>query len=135
MNLDFALEAFAHCCTEPELREYLQNLPESGKEMLKTHGHIALSRAMEFNKDSAGVVRALLEQPEIQVNLPHSGVDGNTVLHLAVLLQDKEAVRMLLTRKDLDPNVGNRRGETPLHVAVKKGITWIFWSSFSLIHE
>ncbi|KAG0560473.1 hypothetical protein KC19_10G182600 [Ceratodon purpureus] len=117
-----ALEAFAHCCTETQVRAYLGALSESGRERLKTHGHLALSRAMEFNKDSAGVIRALLEQPEIQVNLPHVGQDGNTVLHFAVLLRDAEAVRMLLARDDIDTNVGNRRGgRTPLHIAVEEG--------------
>ncbi|KAG0604522.1 hypothetical protein M758_10G177800 [Ceratodon purpureus] len=117
-----ALEAFAHCCTETQVRAYLGALSESGRERLKTHGHLALSRAMEFNKDSAGVIRALLEQPEIQVNLPHIGQDENTVLHFAVLLRDAEAVRMLLARDDLDTNVGNQRGgRTPLHIAVEEG--------------
>ncbi|KAG0566426.1 hypothetical protein KC19_7G062900 [Ceratodon purpureus] len=109
------LEAFVHSCTESQVREFLQNLTGRNKSRIRTHGHVALLHAIESNED-AGVLRALIEEPEIQINLR---TEGNTLLHTAVLSRNKDAVIALLKRNDLDPNLKNRRQDTPLHLAAK----------------
>lgn len=43
---------------------------------------------------------------------------GNTALHAAVLLRDKDFVIYLL-EKGANANMKNRRGQTPLHLAVE----------------
>ena len=49
--------------------------------------------------------------------------DGNTLLHTAVLCGDYNLLRHLLTLKNINPNVPNNRGSTPLIVAASCDLT------------
>ena len=46
---------------------------------------------------------------------------GNTVLHLAVQMENSNCVKTLLASASCDPNVVNSKGDTPLHIACWQG--------------
>jgi serine/threonine protein kinase len=52
----------------------------------------------------------------------HYGVDGHTVLHLAVLHPDGEMAKLLMLNK-ADPNAKDNFGYTPLHISILRSIT------------
>lgn len=58
----------------------------------------------------------------------HTDRYGNTILHYAVVNEDVEFINYLLDHVKNDKkllNKGNKKGDTPLHVAVRKGMTEI----------
>ncbi len=60
----------------------------------------------------------LLSDPRINVHFQLE--NGNTLLHLAVLVNAQEMIQPLLS-KQVDLSVQNRDGKTPLHIAVALG--------------
>ena len=47
--------------------------------------------------------------------------DGNTPLHVAVIIKNKTKIKELFQRKNLNLNIRNNDGETPLDIALKAG--------------
>ncbi|RYP69278.1 hypothetical protein DL770_008288 [Monosporascus sp. CRB-9-2] len=47
--------------------------------------------------------------------------DGNTLLHIAAANGDAAILKLLLTNGEVDPNLKNKSGETPLHRAAQGG--------------
>lgn len=92
---------FAHCDV---------NAMSGPNEDQNTALHCAVQRG------SVLVVRALLECPDIDVNVQRP--DGKAPLHLAT---SAAMVNALLERHDIDVNVKDILGETPLHKIVRCG--------------
>ena len=100
--------------------------PAAVKEALKTctdinafgpHGKTALHLACQ-NGDAPIAVQLLHATPSPHVNMKSH--DGFTALHLAVLADDKNIVKMLID-SEADPIVPNSNGETPMVLASKIG--------------
>lgn len=66
-----------------------------------------------------GVVQALLEHPDVQVNQPSSS--GLTPLAYAAMNGHKEVVRVLLGHPGIDVNSCDRENDTPLCLAASAG--------------
>ncbi|KAG0603191.1 hypothetical protein M758_10G073400 [Ceratodon purpureus] len=118
-----AICSIAHVASEDEIRGRLQRLPSKVRRRLSREvGVISCHRAIVKNPD-VGVVRAFLEQREIQENVnqhvPDKSSGTTTLLHAAVLRQDGgEAVKMLLELPEVDVNViAYKDGYTALHLA------------------
>jgi len=52
---------------------------------------------------------------------PISSGGGNTLIHLAAISPDSGPLEYLLSIKGTDPNIKNKEGETPLHMAAEYG--------------
>ena len=66
------------------------------------------------------MVKALLAQPDLDLNKASVG-DGLTALSLAVVSGDVEVVRILLERDDVNVNLADRYGRSPLWHAMESG--------------
>ena len=77
-----------------------------------------LMNAVMEKKNST--VRLLLEQPALDLNLADNK-EGDTALHLAVIIDNVEGVRLLLADPRLDPNQKNNGGDTPVMWAMVLG--------------
>ena len=77
----------------------------------KDRGCTPLMNAVLHKKNST--VRLLLEQPALDLNLGDDN-EGDTALHLAVIVDNVEGVRLLLADPRLDPNQKNNGGDTPV---------------------
>lgn len=64
--------------------------------------------------------KVLLAMPNVAEYLSCTDNSGNTPLHIAVESNYEDAVNLLLT-KNVDCNVANCLGRTPLHLAAAKG--------------
>jgi ankyrin repeat protein len=63
------------------------------------------------------MVKYLIENKHYD-NINDVSFDGkDTALHLAVSIENLELVDLLLEQKDIDINITNKHGETPLYVA------------------
>ena len=67
----------------------------------------------------ADIVKVLLEQPNVDVNLAQTG--GATPLYLATTLGHVEIVRLLLGARGINVNLATSEGATPLMIAAQKG--------------
>ena len=74
-------------------------------------GRTPLMRAVRYKKNSTA--RLLLEQPALDLNLGDDN-EGDTALHLAVIVDNVEGVRLLLADPRLDPNQKNNDGHAPV---------------------
>ena len=74
-------------------------------------GRTPLMRAVRYKKNSTA--RLLLEQPALDLNLGDDN-EGDTALHLAVIVDNVEGVRLLLADPRLDPNQKNNFGRAPV---------------------
>ena len=61
-----------------------------------------------------------MEQPALDLNLADNK-EGDTALHLAVIIDNVEGVRLLLADPRLDPNLKNNGGDTPVMWAMSDG--------------
>lgn len=59
--------------------------------------------------------------PFVDVNSPAPGFTGYTLLHFAILMQNTEAVRLILTVKNVDTGIGDVNGRTALALAARMG--------------
>jgi ankyrin repeat protein len=67
--------------------------------------------------ENVELVKYLIENKHYD-NINDVSFDGkDTALHLAVSIENTELVDLLLEQKDIDINVTNQQGETPLYVA------------------
>ncbi|KAF2004796.1 ankyrin, partial [Amniculicola lignicola CBS 123094] len=79
--------------------------------------------AMEFGHSS--IARKILSiQPEVSINFKGDW-PCQTLLHIACLKDHEEIVKFLLQREDIDVNVTDIGGSTPLHLAACNGHTKI----------
>ncbi|KAL6816354.1 ankyrin repeat-containing domain protein [Trichoderma camerunense] len=62
-------------------------------------------------------IRTLLD-PKWSVDVNRQDDDGNTALHLAAILGRLEVMRLLLTKPSVDPNLTNKWGLSPFHMAL-----------------
>ena len=76
------------------------------------YGCTPLMYAVIYKKKNS-VVRLLLEQPALDLNLADYK-EGDTALHLAVIIDNVEGVRLLLADPRLDPNQKTNFGNTPV---------------------
>lgn len=63
---------------------------------------------------------------DLVTDFAHGDRYGNTILHYAVVNEDVDFIRYLINHIGNDKKVlnqGNNKGDTPLHVAVRKGLT------------
>ena len=67
------------------------------------------------------LVKSLLDVKGIKVNKINYKNNEAAALHLAVKFADTNTVKVLLDATDIDVNAKNRKGYTPLHLAVKRG--------------
>ena len=74
-------------------------------------GRTPLMRAVRYKKNSTA--RLLLEQPALDLNLGDDN-EGDTALHLAVIIDNVEGVSLLLSDPRLDPNQKNNDGHAPV---------------------
>jgi ankyrin repeat protein len=81
-------------------------------------GMTPLYRACEIG--DAGIVKALLKHPRIQVDLP-TGPAGVTPLYCACDQGHLQAVESLLADGRVNPNIRRSGGICPLHVAIDRG--------------
>ena len=80
------------------------------------YGNTALSRAAVHGE--AGIVRALLEAPAINVNSVDQSFQTNTPLLAAVIYKHADVVKALATRPEINANVVGRFGQTALMLAL-----------------
>jgi ankyrin repeat protein len=66
-------------------------------------------------------IRKVLVDVGANVNIRGSLGSSNYLIHSAVENRNLEWVNILLTRRDIDLNVRDRHGDTPLSLAEKKG--------------
>ncbi len=95
--------------------DVLSYLLKSGAKATPNH----IKQAIEFD-NSKGLT--LLLETGISINTPFE--NGSTALHLAVVQSDPEnldILNILLSQKAIQINIKNSKGETPLHLASKKG--------------
>ena len=78
-------------------------------------GRTPLMRAVRYKKNSTA--RLLLEQPALDFNLGDDN-EGDTALHLAVIVDNVEGVRLLLADPRLDPNQKDNWGDAPVMEAM-----------------
>lgn len=93
-----------------------------------TTGSIAFGRVSIDPVDAAKTIRAAMLKGAgsvaayllrtYEVNLNHLGEDGESVLHLAIVYNEPQAVQFLLSRPDIDVNTPDTEGYAPLHLAV-----------------
>ncbi|EXJ53356.1 uncharacterized protein A1O5_13396 [Cladophialophora psammophila CBS 110553] len=79
-----------------------------------------LSEPLVYNStlvspESAARAVALLPKPEFDVNTPHA--NGRRLIHIAVEMDWRDILGMLLDRADVDCFVQDDRGWSPLHIA------------------
>jgi ankyrin repeat protein len=80
------------------------------------YGNTALSRAAVHGE--AGIVRALLEAPSINVNSVDQSFQTNTPLLAVVISKHPDVVRALVTHPEINANVVGRFGQTALMLAL-----------------
>ncbi len=80
-------------------------------------GQTALHKAVEANNKE--LATSLCQQLS-PIDMIATDKEGNTVLHLAAKLPDSDLLSFFLMRKEkeIDPNIQNIYGETPLHIAI-----------------
>jgi hypothetical protein len=83
----------------------------------KPFGHTPLHEAI--HQGNLGIIAALISQGA-NVNAA-SEMFNETPLYLAVIIGNQAATEALLTVKDIDVNIANNQGNTPLHTAVSRG--------------
>ncbi|KAF2684108.1 ankyrin, partial [Lentithecium fluviatile CBS 122367] len=91
------------------LATLLQRYPDL--EAKDKHGKTVISYALSMI--------LLLQDERIQVNSFSGsyGGDHGTALHLSARIGHVEATRLLLQHKEINPNLQNSEGNTPLHCA------------------
>ncbi|ESO10623.1 hypothetical protein HELRODRAFT_144489, partial [Helobdella robusta] len=79
-----------------------------------------LHTAVSSTTSNPEIVEKLVEKMKQTCSpfLNSQDIDGNTALHLAGKYSKADLVQLL---SDLDPEIENQDGETPLHVAVRYG--------------
>lgn len=75
-----------------------------------------LSRAI-FSDNKDEIIKLLNVNSS---NPNQKDIEGNTVLHVAIHLNDKDFLQALLTNPDINLNAQNRIGFTPLHEAISQ---------------
>jgi len=68
-----------------------------------------------------GIVKALVARPDLDLNGASVG-DGLTALSLAVVSREVEVVRILLERDDVNVNLADKYGRSPLWHAMESGV-------------
>lgn len=91
----------------------LINIPD------EDYGQTPLSWACEYSR--MHIVRILFDCKDINPNIPESKWNNYTPLHFAVLSSHGELVDYLLEQPQVDPGVKDKRGNTPLDLAVGSG--------------
>lgn len=72
------------------------------------------------NNDRTDVIKILLDTPRLNVN--YQLFHGYTILHDVCFYGQVELARLLLTsRSDINPNIEDSIGRTPIHVACQRG--------------
>ena len=84
---------------------------------LNEDGDCLLHIACQWGR--VGIVRYRITDEWCNPNL-QSSTSENTPLHIAIMYWKDEAIAELLSFKELDPNVQNKEGDTPLHIASYK---------------
>jgi len=70
---------------------------------------------------SFGLAKFLVESTNVMVHVNATDGLGNTLLHRAVEVNNREVVAYLMSMEDVDPDVQNGNSDTPLHSACRKG--------------
>uniref|UniRef100_A0ABD2XBE1 Uncharacterized protein n=1 Tax=Trichogramma kaykai TaxID=54128 RepID=A0ABD2XBE1_9HYME len=84
--------------------------------------HILFEKDEDDNDDKDDFVKMLFEicdERNEPVQVDAQDESGNTPLHLAMIRDTKKMATLLLNR-DVDPNLANANGLTPLHIICKK---------------
>lgn len=97
----------------------LENLAEPDK--VGVHDQTALDAAVA--KGVVPTVRLLVESGKFKLN--RQNVRGETAFYLAVALRKEECIKLLLNRPDIDPNIVDRNGDSPLVYALQHNQTAI----------
>uniref|UniRef100_K3WBA4 Uncharacterized protein n=1 Tax=Globisporangium ultimum (strain ATCC 200006 / CBS 805.95 / DAOM BR144) TaxID=431595 RepID=K3WBA4_GLOUD len=94
----------------------ISQLEDGDKEIVTEFGHGQTPLHIASHKGHAKVVELLLNNNAVS-NLPDD--EGNTALHCAINMETVEV--LLNSAYKTNPNIPNRRGQTPLHVAAARG--------------
>ena len=88
----------------------------SHTERVNNEGSNALIEASQNNR--VNIVKYLINYTKIDLN--HQDVEGCTALISAIGWLDKETVSILLDSSEIDPNLSDNKGESPLHYLCDK---------------
>lgn len=96
----------------PEIVKQLLVHPLTNLNTFNTDGYSPFHLAVQ-TQDSECVDIFLSSNKFVDINLKTKSFERQTVLHMA---ETEEILRLLLTRSDLNVNVQDSRGQTPLHM-------------------
>lgn len=115
---------------ETALHEALEKNNEAAAEALATTADANLYLETKYKETPLHIAARKNMHKIVPLLLKHGSpvnaqdLYGNTALHLAASKGYKEVVRILVENGDIQLNVSNKEGLTPLHLAVESGFIY-----------
>ena len=106
------------------LEELLKNnnMPKTYINAANVFGQTPLQYSCKYGRERN--VELLLKNKDFPISIHHRDRESKTALHFAAVKGNKEIVKLLLELPGIEANPGDINGETPLHLACRKSISY-----------